>query len=146
MDKTILLSVTSPLHDSRLHWVHDPQPHQTPSVPPSRPPASTVNHPMPRINDSVPRTSNTVPRNIYPPPRTESTETSVTPSSDVRVRAPLTHIESSVLHNSSQQICPPVPRNNTTGKSTSATATTPTPIQEEEKSCTAKSERERRAC
>ena len=119
--------MTSPLHDSRLHWVHDPQPHQTPSVPPSRPPASTVNHPVPRINDSVPRISNTVPRNIYPPPRKESTETPVTPSSDVLVRAPLTHIESSVWHNSSQKICPPVPRNNTTDKSTSATATAPPP-------------------
>ena len=114
------VTVTSTLHDSRLHWVHDPQPHQTPSVPPSHPPASTVNHPVPRI-------SNTVPRNIYPPPRKESTETPVTPSSDVRVRAPLTHIESFVWHNSSQQICPPVPRNNTTGKSASATATTPPP-------------------
>ena len=119
--------MTSPLHDSRLHWVHDPQPHQTPSVPPSRPPASTVNHPVPRINDSVPRISNTVPRNIYPPPRKESTETPVTPSSDVRVRAPLTQIESSVWHNSSQKICPPVPRNNKTDKSTSVTATAPPP-------------------
>ena len=122
--------MTSPLHDSRLHWVHDPQPHQTSSVPPSRPPASTVNHPVPRINDSVPRITNVVPRNVYPPPsrqRKESTETPVAPSSDVRVRAPLTRIESSVWHNSSQKICPPVPRNNVTDSSTSATATAPPP-------------------
>ena len=122
--------VTSPLHDSRLHWVHDPQPHQTSSVPPSRPPASTVNHPVPRINDSVPRITNVVPRNVYPPPsrqRKESTETPIAPSSDVRVRAPLTRIDSSVWHNSSQKICPPVPRNNVTDSSTSATATAPPP-------------------
>ena len=122
--------VTSPLHDSRLHWVHDPQPHQTSSVPPSRPPASTVNHPVPGINDSVPRITNVVPRNVYPPPsrqRKESTETPIAPSSDVRVRAPLTRIDSSVWHNSSQKICPPVPRNNVTDSSTSATATAPPP-------------------
>ena len=116
--------VTSPLHDSRLHWVHDPQPHQTPSVPPSHSPSSTVNPPVPRINDSVPRITKTVPRNIYPPPRKESTAIPIAPSSDVRVRAPLTRIDSSVWQNSSQEICPPVPRNNVTD---SATATAPPP-------------------
>ena len=116
--------MTSPLHDSRLHWVHDPQPHQTPSVPPSHSPSSTVNPPVPRINGSVPRISKTVPRNIYPPPRKESTATPIAPSSDVRVRAPLTRIDSSVWQNSSQEICPPVPRNNVTD---SATATAPPP-------------------
>ena len=106
--------VTSPLHDSRLHWVHDPQPRQTPSVPPSHSPSSSVNPPVPRINDSVPRITKTVPRNVYPPPRKESTAISIAPSSDVRVRAPLTRIDSSVWQNSSQEICPPVPRNNVT--------------------------------
>ena len=100
-------SVTSPLHDSRLHWVHDPQPRQTPSVPPSHSPSSPVNPPVPRI-------TKTVPRNVYPPPRKESTSISNAPSSDVRVRAPLTRIDSSVWQNSSQEICPPVPRNNVT--------------------------------
>ena len=122
--------MTSPLHDSRLHWIHDPQPRQTSSVPPSQSPASTANHPVPRINDSVPRITNSVPRNVYPPPSrqgTESTETPIAPSSDVRVRAPLTRINSSVWHNSSQEICPPVPRNNVTDSSTSATATAPPP-------------------
>ena len=113
--------VTSPLHDSRLRWVHDPQPRQTPSVPPSHSPSSPVNPPVPRINDSVsrsdnsvPRINKTVPRNVYPPPRKESTAISIAPSSDVRVRAPFTCIESSVWENSSQRNCPPVPRNNVT--------------------------------
>ena len=113
--------VTSPLHDSRLRWVHDPQPRQTPSVPPSHSPSSPVNPPVPRIKDSVsksdntvPRINKTVPRNVYPPPRKESTAISIAPSSDVRVRAPFTRIESSVWENSSQQNCPPEPRNNVT--------------------------------
>ena len=113
--------VTSPLHDSRLRWVYDPQPRQTPSVPPSHSPSSPVHPPVPRINDSasksdptVPRINKTVPRNVYPPPRKESTAISIAPSSDVRVRAPFTRIESSVWRNSSQQNCPPVPRNNVT--------------------------------
>ena len=113
--------VTSPLHDSRLRWVHDPQPRQTPSVPPSHSQSSPMNPPVPRINDSVsksdntaPRINKTVPRNVYPPPRKESTAISIAPSSDVRVRAPFTRIESSVWENSSRQNCPPVPRNNVT--------------------------------
>ena len=113
--------VSSPLHDSRLRWVHDPQPRQTPSVPPSHSPSSPVNPPVPRINDSVPRSNDsvprinkTVPRNVYPPPRKESTAISIAPSSDVRVRAPFTRIESSIWENSSQKNCPPVPRNNET--------------------------------
>ena len=113
--------VTSPLHDSRLCWVYDPQPRQTPSVPPSHSPSSPVNPPVPRINDSaskgdptVPRINKTVPRNVYPPPRKESAAISIAPSSDVRVPSPFTRIESSVWRNSSQQNCPPVPRNNMT--------------------------------
>ena len=113
--------VTSPLHDSRLHWVHDPQPRQTPSVPPSHSQSSPMNPPVPRINDSVsksdntvPRINKTVPRNVYPPPRKESTAISIALSSDVRVLAPFTRIESSVWENSSRQNCPPVPRNNVT--------------------------------
>ena len=117
----LIIIVTSPLHDSRLRWVYDPQPRQTPSVPPSHSPSSPVHPPMPRINDSasksdptVPRINKTVPRNVYPPPRKGSTAISIAPSSDVRVRAPFTRIESSVWRNSSQQNCPPVPRNNVT--------------------------------
>ena len=127
-------NVTSPLHESRLHWVHDPQLRQTSSVPTSHPPASATSHPVPRINDSVPRITNSVPRNVYPPPSRQekvSTNAPIVPSSDVRVRAPFTRIDSSVWRNSSmpssQELCPPVPRNNTTDRSTSATTTAPPP-------------------
>ena len=105
-----------------------------PGVPTSHPPASTTSHPVPRINDSVPRINNSVPRNVYPPPSRQekvSTNAPIIPSSDMRVRAPLTRIDSSVWRNSSmpssQEICPPVPRNNTTDRPTSATATAPPP-------------------
>ena len=126
--------MTSPLHESRLHWVHDPQLRQTSSVPTSHLPASTTSHPVPRINDSVPRITNSVPRNVYPPPSRQekvSTNAPIVPSSDVRVRAPFTRIDSSVWRNSSmpssQELCPPVPRTNTTDRPTSATATAPPP-------------------
>ena len=119
--------MTSTLHESRLHWIHDPHLRQASSVPTSHPPASTTNHPVPRINDSVPR-------NIYQPPSRQgnvSTSAPITPSSDVRMRSPLTRVDSSVWHNltlpSSQEICPPVPRNNMTDKPTSATETAPPP-------------------
>ena len=149
-------NVTSPLHESRLHWIHDPQLRQTSSVPPSHPPASTTSHPVPRINDSVPRINNSVPRNVYPPPSRQekvSTNAPIAPSSDVRVRAPFTRIDSSVWRNSSmsssQEICPPVPRNNTDRQTNECDSNSPSPSQEEEKSCAEKgekSERERRAC
>ena len=76
--------VTSPLHESRLNWIHDPHLLQTSSVPTSQPPASTTNHPVPRIIDSVPR-------NIYQPPSRPGivpTSAPIVPSSDVRVRPP----------------------------------------------------------
>ena len=108
--------VTSPLHGSQLHWVHDPQPRQTPSVPPRHSQSSSMNPTVPRNNDSVshstqsvPRINQTVPRNIYPPPRKESSAISIAPSSDVRVRAPFTHIESSTWrthHGKSVPQCP----------------------------------------
>ena len=112
--------VTSPLQDSQLHWVHDPQPRQTPSVPPRHSQSSSVNPTVPRNNNSVsrspktvPRINPTVPRNIYPPPRKESSAISIAPSSDVRVRAPSMRIEGSTWENSSRKVCPSVPRNNT---------------------------------
>ena len=120
-------SVTSPLHESHLNWIHDPHLRQTSSVPTSQPPASTTNHPVPRIINSVPR-------NIYQPPSRPGivpTSAPIAPSSDVRVRTPLTRVESSVWHNStlpsSQELCPPVPRSNMTDQSTSATRPTPPP-------------------
>ena len=126
--------MTSPLHESRLQWIHDPHLRQSSSVPTSHPPASPRNNPVPRINDSVPRNNYSVPRNIYQPPSHQENVTTSAPvaqSSDVRVRAPLTRINSSVWHNSSlpssQEICPPVPRNNVTDKPTSASGPVPPP-------------------
>ena len=138
--------VTSPLHESRLHWIHDPHLRQASSVPTSHPPASTTNHPVPRINDSVPR-------NIYQPPSRQgnvSTSAPIAPSSDVRVREPLTLVDSSVWHNStlpsSQELCPPVPRNNMTDKPTSATGTAPPPPKRKRNCVQRRERRARRAC
>ena len=50
-------NVTSPLHKSRLLWIHDPHRSQPSRVPTSHPPASQKNNPVPRINNSVPRTN-----------------------------------------------------------------------------------------
>ena len=56
-------NVTSPLHESRLLWIHDPHHHQSSRVPSSHPPASQKNNTVvPRTNDTVPRTNDTVPR------------------------------------------------------------------------------------
>ena len=127
-------NVTSPLHESRLQWIHDPHLRQSSRVPTSHPPASPRNNPVPRINDSVPRTNYSVPRNIFQQPSHQENVTTSAPvaqSSDVRVRAPLTRVNSSVWHNSSlpssQEICPPVPRNNVTDKPTSTPGPVPPP-------------------
>ena len=64
---------------------------------------------MPRSNNKVPRNNDNVPRNRP-----------IAQSSDVRVRAPLENISSSVWHNSTlssrSNNCPPVPRNNVTDR------------------------------
>ena len=128
----LIVIVTSPLHESRLLWIHDPHHRQSSRVPTSHPPASQKNNTVPRINDTVPRTNDTVPRtnytvprNIYQPPRQRENaprNNRIVPSSDARVRAPLESISSSVWHNSSlsshDNNCPPVPRNNVTDRQT----------------------------
>ena len=97
--------MTSPLHESRLMWIHDPHPNQPPRV--SR--KSTVNK---KNNELVPRNNeHTVPRN-----------TSSVNNSDARVRAPLGVIPSASWYNSSlplssvppphSSVCNPVPRTN----------------------------------
>ena len=85
-------NVTSPLHESRLLWIHDPHRSQPTRVPASHPPASQKNNPVPRINNLVPRTNITAPRNE----RKVLENSENTPrnhphrqSSDVRTRAPL---------------------------------------------------------
>ena len=120
----------APLANSRINWVCDSPPSQSHHIAPRQTLLKNKNQNhdrKARNNNSMPRITKTVPRNVYPPPRKESTSISIAPSSDVRVRAPLTHIDSSVWRNSSQEICPSAPRNNITNRLTSATATAPTP-------------------
>ena len=128
------MGVTSPLHESRLLWIHDPHRSQPTRVPASHPPASQKNNPVPRINNSVPRTNITAPRserkvleNSENAPRNHPHGQ----SSDVRMRAPLEAISSSVWHNSAissrANNCPPVPRNNVTDRQTSSQETAPPP-------------------
>ena len=122
--------VKAPLANSRINWVCDSPPSQSHHIAPRQTLLKNKNQnhdKKARNNNSVPRITETVPRNVYPPPRKESTSISIAPSSDVRLRAPLTRIDSSVWRNSSQEICPPAPRNNITNRLTSATATAPPP-------------------
>ena len=97
--------VTSPLHESRLLWIHDPHHSQPPRVPPRQNQVSETADKVPRNNNQVPRNNNTVPRS-----------NPVTQSSDERVRAPLENIASSTWYNSAlssrSSDCQPVPRNN----------------------------------
>ena len=98
-------NVTSPLHESRLMWIHDPHPNQPPRV--SRKQAVTKKNidPVPRNNE------HTVPRN-----------TNAVSNSDARARAPLGTIPSASWYNSSlplssvptphSSVCNPVPRTN----------------------------------
>ena len=83
----IIIIVTSPLHESRLHWIHDPNPNQSHCVKPKQ----TV----PRNNnDTVPRNNhNTVPRN-----------NNVVRNSDSLYRNPLEPIPSTSWYNSSLSI------------------------------------------
>ena len=80
-------NVTSPLHESRLHWIHDPNPNQSHRVKPKQ----TV----PRNNnDTGPRnTHNTVPRN-----------NNIVRNSDSLSRNPLEPIPSTSWYNSNLPI------------------------------------------
>ena len=127
-------NVTSPLHESRLMWIHDPLPRQTPPVPASHLPAAQTPDIMPRNNNTVPRNNNTVPRNtvtvsrsdihrgktVYENhengPRNSPNPRKALASGDVRVRAPLDNMSASASRSyplsSRENNCPPVPRNN----------------------------------
>ena len=76
-------NVISPLHESRLHWIHDPNPNQSHRVKPRQT--------APRINNNtVPRNNhNTVPRN-----------NNVVQNSDSHARSPLETIPSVSWYNS----------------------------------------------
>ena len=102
-------NVTSPLHESRLLWLHDPHPRQSPR--------STVQ----LENQTVLRnTISSVPRNNNKssvPKKSDSTRN----SSNARVHAPLDGIASTTWYNTSlfhpsvpdksSRVCNPVPRN-----------------------------------
>ena len=105
-----ILFVTSPLHESRLLWIHDPHHNQPPRVTPRQTVISEKHDSVPRNNQqTVPRNNPTVPRN-----------NKVVKHSDARARAPLENIPSSSWYNSNlssvsnsrSSVCNPVPRTN----------------------------------
>ena len=97
--------VTSPLHESRLHWIHDPNPNQTHRIKPKPTVPRNNNNSVPRNNDdTVPRNNNTIQNN------------------NARAREPLEIIPSASWYNSNlplpsassprKNICKQVPRSN----------------------------------
>ena len=99
-------NATSLLHESRLHWIHDPHPNQPPRVTPRQ---------------TVPRNdNNTVPRNNQ---NTVSRNNNIVQNSDARAREPLEIIPSVLWYNSKlplpsassprKNVCKPVPRSHT---------------------------------
>ena len=98
-------NVTSPLHESRLLWIHDPYPNHPPRVNPRQTVIKETHDPVPRNNQqTVPRNNQTVPRN-----------TKVTNNSDASARAPLDIIPSASWFNSHlshSSVCNTVPRTN----------------------------------
>ena len=113
--------MTSPLHESRLMWIHDPHPNQPPRVTPRQTVTKKISDPVPRNNNpTVPRNNNqTVPRNNN---QTVPRNTNAVNSGGARARAPLDTISSASWFNSSlppssvptprSSICNPVPRTN----------------------------------
>ena len=100
-------NVTSPLHERRLLWIHDPHPNQPSRVTPRKTAPKKNNDTVPRNNHhTVPRNTNTVNK------------------SDAHARAPLGTIPSASWYNSNlplpsapsprKNVCEPVPRNNIT--------------------------------
>ena len=100
-----LVTVTSPLHESRLLWIHDPHPNQPPRVTPRQTVIKENRDPVPRNNNP------TVPRNNH-----------VENNNNERARAPLDIIPSASWFNSNlspssipsphSSVCNPVPRTN----------------------------------
>ena len=103
--------MTSPLHESRLLWIHDPYPNQPPRVTPRQTVVKENHDPVPRNSQpTVPRNNQqTVPRNYNTINR-----------SDARARAPLDIIPTASWFNSNlppsnipaprSSVCNPVPR------------------------------------
>ena len=122
-------NVTSPLHESRLLWIHDLHPNQPPRVAPRQTVTKENSDPVPRNNNpTVPRNNNqtvpknnnrTVPRNNN---QTVPRNNHAVNNSDAHARAPLDIIPSASWFNSSlppssvpthrSSVCNPVPRTN----------------------------------
>ena len=103
-------NVTSPLHESRLLWIHDPHHNQPPRVPRRQTVITEKQDSVQRnIQPKVPRNNSKVPRN-----------NPVTKHSDARAQAPLENIQSSSWYNSNlsanssshSSVSNPVPRAN----------------------------------
>ena len=114
--------VTSPLHESRLLWIHDPYPNQPSRVAPRKPAPKKNNDTVPRNNHhTVPRNTNTVNK------------------SDAHARAPLDTIPSAPSPR--KNVCEPVPRNNITQTHSEANSSSLPPKRKRDR----KHRRERRA-
>ena len=143
----------APLANSRINWVYDSPPSQSHHIAPRQTlPKSKTHIVTNKSHDKKPRTNNTVPRNNDNVPRNRP----IAQSSDVRVRAPLENVSSSVWHNSTlssrSNNCPPVPRNNVTDRQVDPQKTvSPTPkrkrnrVHRRERRARERAERERRA-
>ena len=110
--------MTSPLHESRLMWIHDPHPNQPPRVSRKQAVNQKNKELVPRNNDHIVR------RN-----------TNTVSNSDARERAPLGVIPSASWYNSSlshssvspphSSVCNPVPRTNLQQKEETTQVHTP---------------------
>ena len=101
--------MTSPLHESRLHWIHDPNPNQSHRVEPK----GTV----PRNNNNTVKNSDPIPRNpLDPIPSTSWYNSSY--------RAPSASPPRNSVHSNSRPV-PRINKENHSGNEVSAIATRP---------------------
>ena len=121
----------SPLANSRINWVYDSPPSQSHHTAPRQTLPKNKTHKSHdrelKTNNTVPKSNNQVLRNNNNVPRNRP----IAQSSDVRVRAPLEDVSSSVWHNSALSSrtnnCPPVHRNNITDRQINERETVPPP-------------------
>ena len=104
-------NVTSPLHESRLHWIHYPNPNQSHRVEPK---AS-----VPRNNNNAVKNSDPIPRNPLDPIPSASWYNS-------RYRAPSASPTRDSVHSNSRPV-PRICKENHRGNEVSAIATRPSP-------------------
>ena len=101
-------SVTSPLHQSRLHWIHDPNPNQSHRVEPRKA--------VPRNNNTV-QNSDSIPRNPLDPIPSVSWYNS-------SYQAPSASPPRNSVHSNSRPV-PRINKENNSGNEVSAIATRP---------------------